>query len=204
MDGSIFAERAIWKQRIYELEVEMTFDHRLERIGRAARLTAIRQRVERTRVRSIRLSSMQRVIAGWIRRCDRSGGAAVKQPNPPIRCIGLAMRSRKPPTRDQLFEFRQVYQRVGFFRFLGCKLGYEFPTRGFRFEGKTAHNLGFDLSVFGPYDIFQITLRLAYPSCRQTTCRNPLPRTLEAKGLEFINASVPLRPKRYPYSRIDD
>ena len=36
-----YAERAIWKQRIYELEVEMTFDHRLERIEKSGnRLTA--------------------------------------------------------------------------------------------------------------------------------------------------------------------
>jgi len=36
-----YAERAIWKQRIYELEVEMTFDHRLARIEKSGnRMTA--------------------------------------------------------------------------------------------------------------------------------------------------------------------
>ena len=36
-----YAERAIWKQRIYELEVDMTFDHRLTRIEKSGnRLTA--------------------------------------------------------------------------------------------------------------------------------------------------------------------
>ena len=51
-----YAERAIWKQRIYELEVEMTFDHRLERIEKSGnRLTAtfVNEATGRTNTRTV-------------------------------------------------------------------------------------------------------------------------------------------------------
>ena len=51
-----YAERAIWKQRIYELEVEMTFDHRLARIEKSGnRLTAtfVNEATGRTNTRTV-------------------------------------------------------------------------------------------------------------------------------------------------------